>query len=428
MTFLELLGVMVKRKASDLFITADAPPSLKINGEIKPFSQKPLNEKTAVAIVLSSMNDEQRQEYEREWECSFAVHFPALGRFRVSVYKQRTLPAMVVRCIQRVIPSPEDLDLPPVLKQLVSAKRGLVLLVGSTSTGKSTSLASLIDYRNRTQSGHIITIEDPIEFIHTHKKSIIAQREIGIDTVSFERALQNALRQTPDVILMGEIRSADVMKHALSFAETGHLCLATLHANNANQALDRILSFFPPEQHAKIWMDLSFNLKGVVAQMLLPSLDGKTRRLAVEVMLNTPLVRELIRNGEIYKIKDVMKVAADVGMQTFDQALFKLHQQGLISYETALTHADSENDLRLMIKLADSSASIDDGHTLNAVKADHGAIQQKKPMGKGSGTATGFTFLPDMPVSSAPLIQDRKQYVDQRFDILPENKSSKDSG
>jgi twitching motility protein PilU len=349
--FTRLLKVMSERGASDLFVTAGAPPSIKVDGTIKPLTREALKASQARALVYSTMNDKQLAEFEGTNECNFAISAPGIGRYRVSAYMQRNSPGMVLRAINDYIPSLEELNLPPVLKDLAMTKRGLILFVGGTSTGKSTSLASMIDYRNSHHAGHIITIEDPIEYIHQHKKSIITQREVGIDTESFEVALKNTLRQAPDVILMGEIRSAETMKYGLQFAETGHLCLATLHANNANQALDRIISFFGSEHHAQIWMDLSLNLKAIVAQQLLPTVDGKGRRAAIEVMINTPLIQDLIRKAEVHEIKEVIKKSTNLGMQTFDQALYNLYKEGIISYETALGHADSANDLRLMIKL-----------------------------------------------------------------------------
>ncbi|KEA65185.1 Twitching motility protein PilT [Marinobacterium lacunae] len=351
MDFTQLLKVMHERGASDLFVTAGAAPSIKVDGTIKPLTRETLKPSQARALVYSTMNDKQLAEFEGTSECNFAISAPGIGRFRVSAFMQRNSPGMVLRSINDYIPSLEELNLPPVLKDLAMTKRGLILFVGGTSTGKSTSLASMIDYRNNHHAGHIITIEDPIEYIHSHKKSIITQREVGIDTESFEIALKNTLRQAPDVILMGEIRSADTMKFALQFAETGHLCLATLHANNANQALDRIISFFGPEHHSQIWMDMSLNLKAIIAQQLLPTVDGKGRRAAIEVLINTPLIQDLIRKAEVHEIKEVVKKSTNLGMQTFDQALYTLYRDGIITYETALGHADSANDLRLMIKL-----------------------------------------------------------------------------
>ncbi|MCW8883999.1 MAG: PilT/PilU family type 4a pilus ATPase, partial [Motiliproteus sp.] len=303
-------------------------------------------------LTYSTMNDAQQSEFEANHECNYAISAPTIGRFRVSAFFQRNSPGMVLRRIQTHIPDMETLGLPAVVKDLAMSKRGLILFVGGTSTGKSTSLASMIDYRNDSSKGHIICIEDPIEYIHDHKNCIITQREVGIDTNSFEIALKNTLRQAPDVILMGEIRSRDTMGYGLQFAETGHLCLATLHANNANQALDRIISFFDPEHHNQMWMDLSLNLKAIVAQQLLPTTDGKGRVAAVEVLLNSPLASDLIRKGNVHELKELMKKSTNIGMQTFDQHLFKLFEDGKVTYEDALAHADSANDLRLMIKLS----------------------------------------------------------------------------
>lgn len=347
----QLLKVMVDRNASDLFITAGARPSIKVDGSIKPLTKESLKPAQARSLTYSTMNDRQLSEFEGSRECNFAISAPGIGRFRVSAFFQRNSPGMVLRRINTHIPSLEELNLPPVLKDLAMTKRGLILFVGGTSTGKSTSLASMIDYRNTNSAGHIITIEDPIEYIHDHKQSVITQREVGLDTESFEVALKNTLRQAPDVILMGEIRSADTMGYGLTFAETGHLCMATLHANNANQALDRIISFFPPEHHSQIWMDLSLNLKAIVAQQLLPTKDGKGRRAVIEVMINTPLMQDLIRKGEVHELKEVIKKSTNLGMQTFDQALYNEYKEGTVNYDVALAHADSPNDLRLMIKL-----------------------------------------------------------------------------
>ena len=360
MDFTQLLKVMVDRGASDLFVTAGAAPSIKVDGTIRPLTKEKLKPSQTRALVYSTMNDKQLAEFEGTSECNFAISAPGIGRFRVSAFMQRNTPGMVLRAINNRIPSMEELHLPDVLRELSMTKRGLILFVGGTSTGKSTSLASMIDYRNDNHAGHIITIEDPIEYIHNHKKSIVTQREVGIDTESFDVALKNTLRQAPDVILMGEIRSAETMKFGLQFAETGHLCMATLHANNANQALDRIISFFAPEHHDQIWMDLSLNLKAIVAQQLLPTVDGKGRRAAIEVMINSPLIQDHIRKGEVHEIKDVIKKSTNLGMRTFDQALFELYRDGVISYEAALAHADSANDLRLMIKLdAETSGNKD---------------------------------------------------------------------
>ncbi|KXJ52740.1 PilT/PilU family type 4a pilus ATPase [Neptuniibacter pectenicola] len=368
MDFTQLLKVMVERDASDLFVTAGARPTIKVDGTLKPLTKDTLKPSQARALVYSTMNDKQLAEFEGSHECNFAISAPGLGRFRVSAFFQRNSAGMVLRKINNHIPSLEELNLPPILRDLAMTKRGLILFVGGTSTGKSTSLASMIDYRNTNHRGHIITIEDPIEYIHEHKQSIITQREVGIDTESFDTALKNTLRQAPDVILMGEIRTRETMQHGIVFAETGHLTLATLHANNANQALDRVISFFPAEHHDQLWMDLSLNLKAIIAQQLLPTKDGKGRRAAIEVLINTPLIQDLIRKGEVHEIKEIVKKSTNLGMQTFDQALFALYKDGEITYDVALAHADSPNDLRLMIKL---NADTNPGLTADDSQAFH---------------------------------------------------------
>ncbi|BFM18554.1 type IV pilus ATPase PilU [Maricurvus nonylphenolicus] len=352
MDFERLLSLMVEKGASDLFITAGVPPSMKLHGKVVPVTTTPLSPEKARETVLSVMNEKQRQEFLENKELNFAISARGIGRFRTSAFYQRNLAGMVLRRIETNIPKIDDLGLPEVIKELAMTKRGLVIFVGATGTGKSTSLASMIGHRNRNSKGHIISIEDPIEFIHQHQGCIITQREVGIDTDSFEIALKNTLRQAPDVILIGEVRSRETMDHAIAFAETGHLCLCTLHANNANQALDRIIHFFPPDRHSQLWMDLSLNLKGIVAQQLIPTPDGNGRRACLEVLLNTPLAADLIRKGEVADLKELMKKSTEVGMQTFDQALYDLYDRGEITYEDALSHADSANDLRLMIKLA----------------------------------------------------------------------------
>ncbi|WP_423185843.1 PilT/PilU family type 4a pilus ATPase [Alishewanella sp. d11] len=341
---------MVELKASDLFVTAGMPVAAKINGELLPIDDHALSDADSLALVLSAMNEKQQQEFNTTKECNFAISNDA-GRFRVSAFWQRDQAGMVIRRIVTTIPNVDDLGLPPILKEIIMSKRGLVLFVGGTGTGKSTSLAALIGYRNRNAKGHILTIEDPVEFVHEHEKSLITQREVGIDTESFAAALKSSLRQAPDVILIGEIRSQDTMEYALSFAETGHLCIATLHANNANQAIDRIMHLVPKEMHAKLLFDLSLNLRGIVAQQLIPTADGNSRVAAIEVLLNSPLVADLISKGEIGEIKSVMTKSRELGMQTFDQALYDLYQRNVISYADALHHADSPNDLRLQIKL-----------------------------------------------------------------------------
>ncbi|MGD7036013.1 PilT/PilU family type 4a pilus ATPase [Methylotuvimicrobium buryatense] len=349
--FKRLLELMVQQKASDLFITAGRPPTIKVDGKLIEVSKTMLNNDQSRAIVMSVMTQRQKDEFDNTKECQFAIAFPKLGRFRVSAFTQRDAAGMVLRRIETHIPDAEDLHLPPVLKDMVMNKRGLVLFVGGTGTGKSTSLASLIKYRNQNSSGHIITIEDPLEFLHPHLGCIVTQREVGMDTESYEVALKNTLRQAPDVILIGEVRTRETMQNAITFAETGHLCITTLHANNANQALDRILHFFPDEMHNQLFMDLSLNLRGIVAQQLIARADGKGRYPAVEILLNTPLVSDLIRKGEVHKLKELMKNSREHGMQTFDQALYDLYTAGKISYEDALNSADSRNEVRLMIKL-----------------------------------------------------------------------------
>jgi len=354
MDFDSLLKLMVHRNASDLFITAGIAPSLKVHGKIAPVSQASLTPIQAKEIVYSIMTPNQREQFEKKNECNFALSASGIGRFRVSAYQQRNHASMVLRKIETTIPTIEELKLPPVIKDLAMSKRGLVIFVGATGSGKSTSLAAMIGFRNQNSTGHIISIEDPIEFIHQHRGCIISQREVGIDTESFEVALKNTLRQAPDVILIGEIRTRETMDHAIVFAETGHLCLATLHANNANQALDRIINFFPDERRKQLLMDLSLNLKSLVAQQLIPTPDGKGRVMASEVLINSPLASDLIRKGEIVKLKELMAKSGQQGMVTFDQALFKLYNEGNITYEDAINHADSANELRLMIKLGDS--------------------------------------------------------------------------
>ncbi|HLV19161.1 MAG TPA: PilT/PilU family type 4a pilus ATPase [Pseudomonas sp.] len=347
----QLLRLMVEKGGSDLFITAGVPPSMKVNGRILPVSKTPLSPEMTRETVLGTMNEQQRREFAENHECNFAISARGIGRFRVSAFYQRNLVGMVLRRIETHIPTLDDLGLPEILKKLSLAKRGLILFVGATGTGKSTSLAAMIGHRNRNSSGHIITIEDPIEYIHQHQNCIVTQREVGIDTESFEVALKNTLRQAPDVILIGEVRTRETMEYAVAFAETGHLCLATLHANNANQALDRIINFFPADRQQQVWMDLSLNLRAIVAQQLVPTPDGKGRRAVIEVLINTPLAADLIRKGEVHELKSLMKRSTEQGMQTFDQALYQLYAQGEITYQDALAHADSSNDLRLMIKL-----------------------------------------------------------------------------
>jgi twitching motility protein PilU len=359
--FDKLLKVVVDQEASDLFITAGLPPSIKVSGRMMPMSKTALTPEQAREMVHSTMTEAQIQEFEVERECNFAIHSPIAGRFRVSAFYQRNFAGMVLRRIETHIPSVDELQLPEIVKTLSMSKRGLIIFVGATGTGKSTSLAAMIGYRNEKSKGHIITIEDPIEFIHNHRGCMVTQREVGVDTPSFEVALKNTLRQAPDVIMIGEIRTRETMDYAVAFAETGHLCLATLHANNANGALDRIINFFPADRQHQVWMDLSLNLRGMIAQQLVPTVDGKGRRAVIEVLINTPLVSDLIRKGDVHALKEVMSKSGEQGMQTFDQALYKLFSAGEIGYDSAIASADSANDLRLMIKLSGGSAPGDDG-------------------------------------------------------------------
>ena len=359
--FTSFLKLMVHKQASDLFITAGVAPSMKVQGRIVPITQSPLSAQQSRDMVLNVMTPAQREEFEKTHECQFAISASGVGRFRVSCFYQRNCVGMVLRRIESKIPSIEELSLPPVIKQLAMTKRGIIIFVGGTGTGKSTSLASMIGYRNQNSTGHIITIEDPIEYVHKHEGCIVTQRELGIDTDSWENALKNTLRQAPDVIMIGEVRTRETMEHAINFSETGHLCLCTLHANNANQALDRILHFFPEDRRSALFMDLSLNLKGIVAQQLIPTPDGKARRVAVEVLLGTPLAQDYIRQGEVHKLKELMRDSNQLGMRTFDQSLVELYHAGEISYEDALRHADSSNEVRLRIKLAQGG----DAHTLS---------------------------------------------------------------
>ena len=356
----DLLKLMVSRNGSDLFITGDFPPAIKVDGKVTKVSPQPLTAAHTLALTRSIMNDKQAAEFERTKECNFAISPPAIGRFRCNAFVQQGKVGMVLRVIPQVLPTIDGLGLPAVLKDVVMSKRGLTILVGATGSGKSTSLAAMVDWRNENSQGHIITIEDPVEFVHPHKNCVVTQRELGLDTDSWEAALKNTLRQAPDVILMGEIRDRETMEHAIAFAETGHLCLATLHANSANQALDRVINFFPEERRAQLLMDLSLNLKAFISQRLVPKQDGKGRSAAVEIMLNTPLVSDLIFKGEVSEIKEIMKKSRNLGMQTFDQALYDMYETNVITYEDALRNADSLNDLRLQIKLNSQRAKSQD--------------------------------------------------------------------
>jgi twitching motility protein PilU len=359
----QLLTMMMQKKGSDLFITAGFPPAMKIDGKMTPATTQALSAQHTQELARAIMNDKQAAEFEATKECNFAISPASIGRFRVNALVQRGNVAMVLRVINVSIPDFDELKLPPVLKDVMMTKRGLVLFVGGTGSGKSTSLAAMIGYRNKNSYGHIITIEDPVEYVHEHINCVITQREVGVDTDSWHIALKNTLRQAPDVILIGEIRDMETMEHAMAFAETGHLAMGTLHANNSNQAMTRIINFFPEERHQQLFMDLSLNLKAIVSQRLIPLREGKGRAAAVEVLLNSPLISDLIAKGEISEIKEIMKKSKELGMQTFDQALFDLFEEGRISYEDALRFADSVNEVRLQIKL----------HSKDAQSADRGA-------------------------------------------------------
>ena len=352
----DLLKLMLTRQGSDLFITAEFPPAIKVDGKITKVSPQNLTPAHTLALVRSVMNDKQAAEFERTKECNFAVAPAGVGRFRVNAFVQQGNVGMVLRVIPAELPTIDGLGLPKILKDVSMSKRGLAIMVGATGSGKSTSLAAMVDWRNINSFGHIITVEDPVEFVHPHKNCIVTQREVGLDTDDWEAALKNSLRQAPDVILMGEIRDRETMEHAVAFAETGHLCLATLHANSANQALDRIINFFPEERRAQLLMDLSLNLRAIVSQRLIPKQDSKGRTAVVEIMINSPLISDLIFKGEVGEIKDVMRRSRELGMQTFDQALFDAFEDNLITYEDALRNADSANDLRLQIKLTSKRA------------------------------------------------------------------------
>jgi twitching motility protein PilU len=352
----DMLRLMVQKDGSDLFITAGAVPSMKVHGAMMPLSSQVLSAQHTQILVRAIMNDRQLSEFEQTQECNFAISLPGVSRFRVNAFIQRGSAGVVLRVIRSDIPKFEDLNLPPVLREISMTKRGLVIFVGATGSGKSTSLAAMVGYRNENSKGHIITIEDPIEFVHSHKNCIVTQREVGVDTESYEIALKNTLRQAPDVILIGEIRDREAMDHAITFAETGHLCLSTLHANSTNQALDRIINFFPEERRPQLLMDLSLNLKALVSQRLIPSATGAGRVAAVEIMINTPLMSDMIFKGNVHEIKELIAKSNETGMQTFDQALFNLYQAGQITYEDALRNADSVNDLRLRVKLDGGSS------------------------------------------------------------------------
>jgi len=353
----DLLRALVAKNASDLFLTAGYPPAIKLDGRMTPVANQPLTPQHTAELARAVMNDKQAQEFESTKECNFAINPPDIGRFRMNAFVQQGRIGLVARPITTKIPSFEELNLPGILKDICMTKRGLIIMVGATGSGKSTSLAAMTGYRNENSYGHIITIEDPIEFVHDHKNCVVTQREVGVDTDSWHAALKNTLRQAPDVILIGEIRDMDTMDYGIAFSETGHLCMATLHANSANQALDRIINFFPEARKQQLLMDLSLNVRAIVSQRLIPKKDGKGRIAAVEVLLNSPLIADLIFKGEVHEIKQIMSKSRELGMQTFDQHLFELYEQGMISYEDALRNADSVNELRLMIKLHGKEAA-----------------------------------------------------------------------
>ena len=348
---LDLLKLMVQKHASDLFITVGFPPAIKVDGRVSPVSRQSLTSENAKSLTYAVMNDRQLREFEGSKECNFAISPAGIGRFRCNAFVQQGHPGLVLRTITTEIPTIDQMDLPEILKDVVMTKHGLVIIVGGTGTGKSTTLAAMIDYRNENTHGHIITIEDPIEFVHPHKNCVIMQREVGVDTDDWDIALKNSLRQAPNVILLGEIRDRKTMEFGVQFAETGHLALATLHANNANQALDRIINFFPEERRQQLLMDLSANLRAIISQRLLKKSRGKGRIAAIEILLNTPLIKDLILKGELHNIKPIMQKSVELGMRTFDQALFDLYEADEITYDDALRHADSLNELRLRIKL-----------------------------------------------------------------------------
>jgi twitching motility protein PilU len=377
----DLLRTMHGKNGSDLFITVGAPPSMKLDGKMTPMTDQPLTQAHTQVLVRSMMNDRQVAEFEKTQECNFAVSLSGVSRFRVNAFQQRGSAGMVLRVIKTEIPKMGGLNLPATLQEVAMAKRGLVIFVGGTGSGKSTSLAAMIGYRNEHSCGHIVTIEDPIEFVHAHKSCVVTQREVGVDTESYEVALKNTLRQAPDVILIGEIRDRETMQHAIAFAETGHLCLSTLHANSTNQALDRIINFFPDERRAQLLMDLSLNLKAVISQRLLPKAGGPGRVPAIEIMLNTPLMADLIFKGDVHEMKSLITRSNEAGMQTFDQHLFRLLEEGQITYEDALRNADSMNDLRLRIKLegkeAKKNSLLDEvDHLLLIEKPDRTGLQR----------------------------------------------------
>ena len=409
MDFKSYLKRMVDEEGSDLYLSTGAPPSVKFFGKLTALSKTPMAPGEVEKLARELMDDEQNLLFDTKPEMNLALSEPGIGRFRVNIFRQRNQYAMVIRSIKIDIPNYEDLGLPDILPKLIMQKRGLILFVGGTGSGKSTSLASLIDYRNTNSAGHIITIEDPVEFVHRHKKSIVNQREIGVDTLNYEDALENTLRQAPDVILIGEIRSRETMEHAIAFAETGHLCLSTLHANNANQAIDRIINFFPEERHKQILLDLSLNLRGFISQRLIPTVEGK-RAAAIEILLGTPLVGDLIKRGDVGSVKEVMEKSQSLGMQTFDNALYKLAKQGVISQEEALKNADSRNNLRLKF-------------TLDADDTENDVLQtEKKPSAASNKEKIDVKTKNDpLSLSLEPLAgndEDDKKKDDDQFSAL----------
>jgi twitching motility protein PilU len=372
----DLLKRVVEKKGSDLFITAGFPPAIKVDGEVRPQSERALTPEQAAVLTRAIMNDRQSKEFDATKECNFAIAPPGIGRFRVNAFVQQSHTGCVLRLINAKIPTVDELDLPPILKEVALTKRGLVILVGGTGSGKSTSLAAMVGYRNEKTRGHIVTIEDPVEYVHQHKGCVITHREVGVDTDSWHAALKNTLRQAPDVILIGEIRDRETMEYGIQFAETGHLVLATLHANSSNQALDRIINFFPDGRREQLLMDLSLNIRGLISQRLIPREGGTGRIAAIEIMLNSPLVQDLIFKGEVAKLKEVMARSTRLGMRTFDQALFELYETGFISYEDALRNADSKNELRLRVKLESKreAKNLDDGGSLAILEEDKGKV------------------------------------------------------
>jgi len=404
------LEILAKHDGSDLYLSTGAPPSGKFQGVLKPLSKEPLKPGQIAEMINDVMDDDQKKEFEQELELNMAISLPGVGRFRLNMFRQRNEVSVVARNIVTDIPRFDDLGLPEVLKEVITAKRGLILFVGGTGSGKSTSLASLIDHRNATSAGHIITIEDPVEFVHNHKKSIINQREVGVDTKSFKAALKNTLRQAPDVILIGEIRDAETMEHALAFAETGHLAISTLHANNANQALDRIINFFPSERHAQILQDLGLNVQAIVSQRLVPTVDNK-RVAAVEVLLGTKTIQDLIYKGDIDSIKEIMTKSEMLGMQTFDGALFKLHQSGQISLEEALKNADSANNLRLRIKLVEGDSAV-------------GSAEKSSPSESRTAEPSAFEGLSLEKTDEEKLVDEKRAIEDAELERFKSSKKS----